>query len=112
MELDADTLTVTPTLGNEILLFARDPEATAAALARWAQDFGLDLDLDRPLASYSGGERVLLTAGLWAILLRGRPLAAVDLRRAAPTLSAANRARLAAALEAALPGVRILLEAP
>ncbi len=110
LELDPTTLTVTPNLGNEILLFARNPEAVAVALHQWAQDFGLVLDLQRPLSTYSGGEQVLLVAGLWAILLQKHPQVIVDLRRAVSTLSATNRTRLHHALTQALPQATILLE--
>lgn len=108
--MDADTLWVTTTLGNEILLFAQAPEAAAAGLALWGRRFGIEVDLERVVHSYSGGEQVLLAAGLWAEICRNRPPFVLDLRRAQAAVSAANRARLQAALAEALPQATILME--
>jgi len=108
--LDADTLWVTTTLGNEILLFAQTPKAAAAALVQWGKRFGIEVDLERVVHSYSGGEQVLLAAGLWAEICRNRPPFVLDLRRAQAAVSAANRARLQTALAETLPQATILME--
>jgi ABC-type thiamine transport system ATPase subunit len=108
--LDADTLWVTTTLGNEILLFAQAPDAVTAALAQWGKRFGLDLDMDRAVNSYSGGEQVLWAAGLWAAICRKRPPFTMDLRRAQAALSPENRARLRAVLAEVLPQATVLME--
>ena len=110
--LDADILTVTSTLGNEILLFAPNPQAARQAVARWAQTWDISLDFTRPLASYSGGEQVLLVAGLWAHLLAHHPPFCLDLRSSAKVLSPENRARLKELLRAALPHAQIVMDAP
>lgn len=110
LSLDTDTLWVTTTLGNEILLFAQDPDATAAALTHWGKRFGIEVDLERAVHSYSGGEQVLLATGLWAQICRKRAPFVVDLRRAQRALSPANRARLQTALAETLPQATVLME--
>lgn len=100
--IDMHNLFVGATAGDELLLLAdREdclPQIRAACLC-----FGLDLDPDRLLSSYSGGEQAIICC---EILLAVLPRTAADILfvHVLETLSASNRKQLLARFAAVLPG--------
>lgn len=108
--IDARNLFVGTTLEDEILLLG-GKDALFAALVRDCARFGLRLEAGRKLATYSGGEQVIICCLLLMALLPREPLR-VLLVHVLETLSPRNRELLLDGFAAALPAARLFALTP
>lgn len=99
--IDTHNLFVGTTLEDEILLLGADDDLLAS-LVRECARFGLRIEPGRKIASYSGGEQVIICCLLLMAVLPQRPLR-VLLVHVLETLSPRNREQLLEAFDASIP---------